>query len=286
MNGITVLDIYKKIAQELTGVYSEEEIKSLQRLIFDKSLKIPYHQIFLNPNSIVSYSDNKIIIGMLDQLKEGKPIQYILGETEFFGLTIKVTHDVLIPRPETEELVDLILKFVPKQPLRILDIGTGSGCIAIALAKSLMESNVYGIDISEKALFVANENAILNGVHVDFSKGDILNPNEKIVGGLFDIIVSNPPYVRNSEKSLMKTNVLDYEPHLALFVNDDNPLLFYKTIAQRANELFKHGGIVFCEINEAFGNEITNVFLENNFMNVKIHRDINGKNRFISAING
>ena len=286
MNEISVIDLYKKIAQELTGCFANEEIKSLQRIIIEKKLKIAYHQIFLNPNNTVNSSDTKIINEIIEQLKSGRPIQYILGEIEFFGLTIKITPDVLIPRPETEELVDLIIKSTNKKRLTILDIGTGSGCIAIALAKNLPESNVYGIDVSEEALSVAIQNAISNGANIDFSQVNFLNSNEKVDGGLFDLIVSNPPYVRYSETNLMKTNVLDYEPHLALFVNDNNPLLFYKVIAKRANELLKLGGTVFCEINEAFGMATVAVFIDNNFENVKIHKDINGKDRFISAVYG
>jgi release factor glutamine methyltransferase len=272
--------------KELSNFFSDEEVKSLQRMIFEKVLSIPYHKIFLTPADKIRSADIKTIKDIIQQLESGKPIQYIIGETEFYGLTIKVNTDVLIPRPETEELVDLILKSKSNKPLRILDMGTGSGCIAIALAKNLTESMVLGVDISDTALVIAKENARLNNVNVRFELVDILNINEKLNGDKFDLIVSNPPYVRQSESGLMKNNVLGYEPHIALFVDDENPLIFYNAIVQKAGELLKPNGKIYCEINEAFGKELVELFSDYKLLDINIHKDINNKYRFISASYG
>ncbi len=283
MDDIRVIDVHTMIAKELYGYFPDEEIKALQRVIFEKTIKLPYHLIFINREDRIKSTELDIIYNIIGQLKSGTPIQYILGETDFFGLTIKVNRDVLIPRPETEELVDLVLKSTPDQPLKILDIGTGSGCIAISLAKNHPDFQVYGMDISGKAITLADENAHLNGVNVNFFQSDILNLSEKVLAAPFDIIVSNPPYVRESESLLMQPNVLDYEPHQAIFVKDTDPFIFYIAISQKAGELLVPGGRLFCEINEAFGSPISAIFKENNFVEVRIYKDINGKDRIISA---
>jgi release factor glutamine methyltransferase len=191
---------------------------------------------------------------------------------------------VLIPRQETEELVDWIIKSTGYNPKSILDIGTGSGCIAISLAANLEKSQVTAIDISPSALILAKKNAIRNSVNVDFHATDILNLNNPIPNAPFDIIVSNPPYVRESEKALMKANVLDHEPKTALFVEDSNPFIFYITIAKIANVILKPRGEVYCEINEAFGKELYHLFDQNEFKEVEIRKDLNGKDRMLKAI--
>jgi release factor glutamine methyltransferase len=214
---------------------------------------------------------------IITDLKTKKPLQYILGETVFYGFKLKVNKYSLIPRPETEELVDWILK---EDFSTAIDLGTGSGCIAIALAK-YSDKNISAIDISDKALEVAKENAILNKVEVHFSQQDIFKI-EKLPK--VDLIVSNPPYVLNSEKLKMKQNILDYEPHIALFVPDENPLVFYKKIANLASESLTVGGKLFFEINEQFSSTLIEFLSLNGFVDIKLKKDINDKYRMIKAI--
>ncbi|NVO09643.1 MAG: peptide chain release factor N(5)-glutamine methyltransferase [Bacteroidales bacterium] len=280
----SALSLFHEVAFLLRDEFPSQEIQSLQKIIFEKKLGLPLHKIYLNPSVIINPQDAEIIIDIVSQLKLQKPIQYILGEADFFGLIFTVTPDVLIPRQETEELVDWIIKSTGQNPNSILDIGTGSGCIAISLAVNLEKSQFTAIDISPSALAVAQKNACKNGVLVDFHARDILNFSSSIPNTPFDIIVSNPPYIRESEKFLMKANVLDHEPNTALFVHDNNPLIFYSTIAKRANELLKSGGAIYCEINEAFGKELFQLFSHNGFKEVEIRKDLNGKDRMLKAI--
>lgn len=284
MKNYSVLSLFHEVAFLLKNEFPSQEIQSLQKIIFEKKLGLPLHRIYLNPSAIINPQDAEIIIDIVSQLKLQKPIQYILGEADFFGLIFTVTPDVLIPRQETEELVDWIIKSTGQSPNSILDIGTGSGCIAISLAANLEKSQVTAIDISPSALDLAKKNASRNSVLVDFYAIDILDLNNSIPSSPFDIIVSNPPYVRESEKSLMKVNVLDYEPSIALFVDDNDPLIFYSTIAKRANELLKPRGVIYCEINEAFGKELFQVFSQNGFKEVEIRKDLNGRERMLKAI--
>lgn len=233
----------------------------------------------------------------LSRINANEPIQYIIGETTFFGRKFLVNSSVLIPRPETEELIENILKNLEakQKDLHILDIGTGSGCIAVTLAKELPNSEVWAFDISDVALETAQKNAVLNQVKVNFEKQDILqyliennenykqqtaNPKPKIE---FDIIASNPPYVTKAEAAQMRKNVIEYEPHLALFVEDNNPLIFYAAIAKFAQKNLKKGGIVALEINEALGESTAKVFQNHGFVNVRIVKDIFKKDRFVLA---
>ena len=233
-----------------------------------------------------------------------EPLQYILGETEFYSLPIKVNPSVLIPRPETEELVELVIRTVlaisetspphiaDRPPLRILDIGTGSGCIAITLAKHIPDAKVTAIDISETALQTAKENARLNNVNIRFIHADILNTPitgfntptaAELIDVDFDIIVSNPPYVTSEEKVLMNENVLNYEPHGALFVPNDEPLIFYKAITGFALQKLSPEGFLFFEINAKYDIETSEMLHKKGFVQIEIIRDLSGKNRFISA---
>jgi len=284
MENFTALSLYHKVAEQLKENFPSHEIQSLQRLIFEKKLGLSLSKIYLNPTTPIKIEDVEEILKIVSLLKLQKPIQYILGEADFFGLILKVTPDVLIPRQETEELVDWITKSKHAENPSILDIGTGSGCIAISLAKSIRNVKVTAIDISANALAVAKENAIINNVSVDFLEVDILNPTCIIQNQPFDIIVSNPPYVRDLEKALMNANVLDHEPHTALFVNDSDPLLFYRAIAVRSKELLNKTGIVFCETNEALGNETRQLFIREGYCDVELKKDLNGKDRMIKAI--
>ncbi len=283
MEGFTAFSLFKEISNLLSDAFPEQEIQSLQKLIFEKKLGLQLHDIYLNPNLKISEVDSDSILVIVSDLKLNKPIQYILGEADFFGLIFKVTEDVLIPRPETEELVDWIIKSVDNNPLSILDIGTGSGCIAVSLASNLPKAKVTAIDISKSALNIAEFNALANKVDVDFYLIDFFDSNQIIPNYPFDIVVSNPPYVRESEKKLMKPNVLDHEPHTALFVSDTDPLIFYREIAQKSLKLLKSGGKVYCELNESLGDETYLVFAEFGYTKIEVRKDLNGKSRMIKA---
>ena len=216
-----------------------------------------------------------------EKLKSGMPIQYILGHGPFYGRDFLVTKDTLIPRNETEELVHLIIKENPKPKLRILDIGTGTGCIPITLALEMNSPEVFAIDISEKALEVASENAENLHAKVDFSKCDILKEMPQIKD--LDILVSNPPYIPLEEKGLMHPNVLDYEPDLALFVSDEDPLIFYRTIAEKGKSLLQPFGKIYFEINERFGNDVVKLLNSLGYQHTRILKDLNGKDRIVAA---
>lgn len=216
-----------------------------------------------------------------EKLKSGMPIQYILGHGPFYGRDFLVTADTLIPRNETEELVHLIIKENPQPNLKILDVGTGTGCIPISLSLELKSPEVIAIDISEKALEVASENAENLHSKVDFSKCDILKempPVEEL-----DILVSNPPYIPIEEKGQMHNNVLDYEPELALFVSDEDPLIFYRTISEKGKKLLKPTGKIYFEINERFGKAVVELLLTQGYQNVRIIKDLNGKDRMVAG---
>ncbi|TFF35685.1 peptide chain release factor N(5)-glutamine methyltransferase [Mucilaginibacter psychrotolerans] len=227
---------------------------------------------------------------ILAELKTGKPVQYILGSTEFYGLTFLVNPAVLIPRPETEELVEWTLETVgslqlaagiEETPLRILDIGTGSGCIAISLKKNLPDAALTALDISADALQTAKQNAVINEVDVEFIQTDILNQSPLTTH--YSLIISNPPYVTLQDKTLMHANVTDFEPHTALFVPEDNPLLFYDAIADFARNNLLPGGLLFFEINEAFGQETVELLANKGFINIELRKDMSGRDRMIKA---
>lgn len=216
----------------------------------------------------------------LNELSENRPIQYVLGETQFCGFQLKVDERVLIPRPETEELVGWVVSSLPQGGM-VLDIGTGSGCIAIAVSKLLRNAQVVAYDISEKALVLAAENALINNAKVEFCRVDILNPPATTEE--FDAIVSNPPYVLFSEQKTMTHNVLDYEPHGALFVPDENPLLFYRAIINFAKNHLRQGGCLFFEINRAFSQQMKDLLLHEGFSGVSLRQDMFGNDRMIKA---
>lgn len=268
------------IKEKLTGLYPAEEIDGFVRIIINHQLGLSFTDMILQKNSIIKEEERKKIKDITARLKKYEPIQYILGETEFCDLNLHVAPGVLIPRPETEELIDWVLKSDMSGKSKIIDIGTGSGCIALAIKKRLPEADVSGIDISEKALRIAQKNAGKNNLSVDFKKTDILNW-EKRQWNAFNVVISNPPYVCESEKKQMQTNVLDYEPGLALFVNDDDPLLFYRTIAKFAKQYLTKNGFLFFEINENLGKETKILLTHLGFGDVELRKDIEGKNRMI-----
>ncbi|MCY1723440.1 peptide chain release factor N(5)-glutamine methyltransferase [Prolixibacteraceae bacterium Z1-6] len=270
------------IKTELGPHYPETEVDGFIRIIFGAVLSMNYTQIILEKDKVLSETDFNTIKGIVGALKTHQPIQYILGETEFYDLNIKVNPAVLIPRPETEELVSWICNSGIKPGARILDIGTGSGCIAMALKNELKQVEVTGVDISEKALETAKENAIRNNLKVEFAAADILNWGN-YNWQKYDLIVSNPPYVRECEKKQMDANVLDYEPEGALFVADEDPLVFYKTIAEFALDKLYPGGWLFFEINEFLGDEMVDLLKSLGYIAIELKTDINGKKRMLAG---
>lgn len=269
---------------ELDALFSSEEVDSFFYLLSEAYYKVSRLDLAMDIN--LEVENQSLILEALEKLKAQKPIQYILGETEFFGLNFKVNDSTLIPRPETEELVSWVLKMKGEsENINVLDIGTGSGCIAISIAKHLEKANVHALDVSEKALEVAEQNAKNNGVAVNFVNKDILEISNKRLENQnqFDIIVSNPPYVRHLEKTMMHANVLDNEPHLALFVDDANPLIFYKAITEFAVKNLKSGGALFFEINEYLGPEMIRLLESNNFKNIQLKQDFFKKDRMIKG---
>ena len=277
--------LFNHLISEITSVYEENEAKSIVYLLLEHYLNLSKTDILLDNFVNQPFDFQDIII----RLKAQEPVQYIIGETEFYGRKFKVTPDTLIPRPETEELVQLVVSSWPlavgsvaQSPISVLDLGTGSGCIAISLACELPNAQVYAYDISEKVLKIAKENANRNNVNVIFEQLDILNfPPSSFLP--FSIIVSNPPYVMNAEKSEMEQNVLDYEPHLALFVEDSNPLIFYKAIAEFAFKNLIINGLCIVEINQAFGLETAELFWNQGFRYVEVVKDMFGKDRMVKA---
>ncbi len=283
ISNYSIKKIISEIKSELNNQYPNTEIESFISLIFEFLFNYSRAQIHLYQDVLISPENHLEIKKIVGSLKNWEPIQYIIGFANFYGLKFKVNSNVLIPRQETEELVDWIIRENKKKTLNILDVGTGSGCIAISLAKNLTGSNVTAYDVSEEAIVLAKKNAEINSTKVDFTIVDILNEN-KWPDSKFDIIVSNPPYVTNSEKYLMQKNVLDYEPPLALFVQDNNPLLFYKKITGFATKHLNKEGKLYFEINESYGKEAVEILKKNTFNDLIIKKDLNGKDRMIRGI--
>ena len=293
--------------QALLSIYDLGEAESFFYLILEEKQQLKRIDLALNPDLTFSNAEIQLWNSILEQLQKEIPIQYLLGKTSFYGLDFEVNENVLIPRPETEELVEWIIqsqkvevrsgklemgsgklgeeqsaKLEREQQIRkinILDIGTGSGCIAIALSKNLPNAEVFAVDVSEKALATAEKNAIINEVNVTFLKKNILETDD--LEQQFDLIVSNPPYVRELEKKEIKKNVLDNEPHLALFVDDNDALVFYRKIAELAQKNLSPKGQLFYEINQYLGKEMMELLEKMNFQNIELRQDIYGNDRMI-----
>jgi len=287
---MTVKEAKIYIRKELFDFYLKNEIESFTKIIFSDIYHLSSVDVLMKENDSLPEKANRSLIDIVKRLKTYEPLQYIIGFTEFYELKFKVTPDVLIPRPETEELLDLIVKeykdpagFINPQGLKILDIGTGSGCIAVSLAKNLPSTNNFALDVSEKTLEIAKCNASDNNADVTFIQEDILSRKPIFENEKFDIIVSNPPYVTVSEKENMQKNVLDYEPELALFVEDENPLIFYDAIAHFAKQHLSENGSLYFEINEHYGPAIKALLLSFGFSGVEVVKDINGKNRIVKT---
>ena len=278
---MVIHEVIKMIQDDLSPLYSREEVKSFTSILFEHIIGLSRLKVHLNHQERIPDAKLTEFEEIIDRLKNYEPIQYIIGETEFYGLRFKVSPAVLIPRPETEELVDWVLKDYQNSRLNILDIGSGSGCIPIALAENLTHSTAEGWDISEEALTIARENAANNNVKVHFENLDILKWQTYQTQKMYDIIVSNPPYVTLSDKQSMLPNVTEYEPHLALFVPEEDPLVFYRKISDFALCHLRPGGRLYFEINEKLGDDLA-ILLENkSFKEVILRKDINGRDRMI-----
>jgi release factor glutamine methyltransferase len=278
----TIKDIRFYLSRELAGIYNEPEIRVLADILIKTVTGTTKLHDLYDKNYVITEKQAEKFWGIAEDLKTGRPIQYIIGETTFYNCAIKVNNSTLIPRSETEELVDLIIKENRDYKGEIIDIGSGSGCIAIALAVNLPSARVIGVEISDDAITIARENAVSNKANVSFVKGDIFSIDGEMLSKA-GIIVSNPPYVRNSEKSQMNKNVIDFEPHLALFVSDSDPLIYYKAILKLANIILLPAGYLYFEINEAMGKPLVELFKAFDYAHIEIVLDINDKERIIKG---
>ncbi len=274
-------ELFNDLVRQINLNEDKGEIQSIVYLILEKELGLT--KVNILAGELINLPDSSVFNKYLSRINNQEPIQYIIGEELFYGRKFKVNPSVLIPRPETELLVDKIKSFAHQyksKTLRILDIGTGSGCIAISLALEIPRSIVTAVDISEDALNYAQKNAALLQANVNFLKLDILNEEIK---SQFDLIVSNPPYISKEEKNAMRKNVLDYEPHLALFAPGSDPLVFYKEIALKGKKALAGGGSLWLELNEHFGEEVKTILEKIGYKNIQLFKDLDNKNRIAVA---
>jgi release factor glutamine methyltransferase len=281
MQMINSKTLFHQLQKKITLAEDQEEIKSILYLLFEKEFGLSRTEILAEKE--IKAIDTIALEKQIERINIHEPIQYILGEADFFGRKFKVDSSVLIPRPETELLIHLIKEEKLNSP-SILDIGTGSGCIAISLALEIPSATLHALDISEDAVSIAKENAVRLNANVDFIQLDIVNQLPLFKN--LDMIVSNPPYVTEKEKAAINKNVLDFEPHLALFVTDNDPLQFYQVIAEKSKQLLKPNGKIFVEINYQFGKEVAELFRDHGFEFVEIIKDMEGKDRVIKAVLG
>lgn len=275
--------LYQFYIEKLQTIYNIDESKAITNNVFEELLLVKPHQIKILNIDISDEEENNLLT-ILDRLLSHEPIQYILGKAWFYGNKFLINKHTLIPRSETEELVELVIKTLNhsnfKTP-KILDIGTGSGCIAISLKLAIENSNVFALENSQEALLIAKQNAKELNADINFIEDDILNIANPLTNQLFDVIVSNPPYILQKEKVEMETNVLNFEPHEALFVNNNEPLLFYEDIANYALQYLKPNGFLFFETNQQYGNQTTAMLQDKGFLDIKLLQDINGNDRMI-----
>lgn len=281
----TVGEVFRAYRKALRNLYDQKESDAIALMATETVCRMSRAKIKAFPETVLTAIEQEKLIDMLNELKTGKPVQYILGETEFYGLTFKVNSSVLIPRPETEELVGWAISSASTlSPATgsILDIGTGSGCIAVSLKKNLPGYSVSAMDVSPGALQTARENAKRNETEINFIKADILQPG-LLPGEKYSAIISNPPYVTLEDKMLMHQNVVEFEPHTALFVPEDDPLIFYKAIADFAQSHLTTGGLLFFEINENYGDELVELLTEKSYKEIELRKDMYLRNRMLLA---
>ena len=279
---IILSDIQKQYQSGLSGYYADEEIRQIFFLTSEYLLNYSKIDTFLKGNEPISAENAEKYQGILERLKNWEPVQYIFGHAWFYGLNFKVDNRVLIPRQETEELVQWIICSEAGDGYDLLDIGTGSGCIAVALAVNKPQARVSACDVSPDALDVARNNALIHQIPVNFFTWDMLDDFVSLPSK-YRVMVSNPPYVRQQEKIMMKKNVLDYEPGLALFVPDQDPLLYYRRIVLAARKFLLDGGVLYLEINELFPAEMVKLLKDAGFYGIEVRKDINGKSRMVRA---
>jgi release factor glutamine methyltransferase len=275
-------DLFRDLRKRITLSQEASETDSMLYLILERILDITRSDIIAQKAISLTSLEASTLDSVIDRLNKNEPVQYILGKAHFFGHEFQVNPSVLIPRPETELLVEEVLKRTSNMPGKILDIGTGSGCIAITLAKKLPQKTVIAFDISDAALQTGAVNARTLDVTVDFQHVNILK--DEIPYRELEFIVSNPPYVALSEMESMNSNVIDHEPHLALFVTDNDPLIFYKTIAEKGMRALKPEGRIVVEINERFGKEVCDIFIQAGFTGTHVIKDLQNKDRIVSVI--
>ena len=275
-------ETYLHLINHLKANYDERERHSIALLLLE-TLELSNLSVSLTPSAVISNQQLTLLKDKLNEVKSGKPVQYVLGRTEFYSLPFIVNGHVLIPRNETEEMVDMIIKENKIICPAILDMGTGSGCIAISLGHNIKNARVFAMDISEEAIKVAQTNSILNKTSVIFVHDDILRPSSRWENEVFDIIVSNPPYVLPEDVAYMKNNVLNYEPLKALMADSSDPLLFYRRIFEFSEKHLRTNGHIYCEINERLGRETEELARSYGFSNVQVIRDINGKERIFKG---
>lgn len=281
---MTLKECITNIIRQLQPTYSENEARWMARVIFEQLKGYTQVDLIIHADDTVSDFILTKINNVISRLLDHEPIQYIFGETKFYGITLKVNRNVLIPRPETEELVDMIVSDADnREDLRVADICTGSGCIAIALARNLKFPIITAVDISEPALEVARQNALMTKTNITFRRLDALNLPPVDPSARLDIVVSNPPYIGEAERTSMEKNVLDYEPQQALFVPDSNPLLFYKAISLWAMQQLKPGGKIYFELNPFHANDLTKWMTANGWDNVTLIPDMQKLTRFLTA---
>ena len=282
---MTITEGYHYISRELLSIYDQREAENIANLMIENITGFKKLDRVINKATQLTSSQEVILHQYTALLLQHQPVQYVLHEAWFYGMKLYVDEHVLIPRTETEELVEWMLKDAEtnKQPINILDIGTGSGCIPIALKKNMPAAEVWAVDISNEALLVAQRNADTQQTSITFQQADILNKPYPSVLPTFDVIVSNPPYIPLSDKKAMHPNVLQHEPHLALFVANEDPFLFYNAIVDFAQSLLNPGGSLYFEIHEAMGEEVKQQLTQKGFINVQVKKDMQGKDRMVKA---
>ena len=289
---MTIEEARKKIVGSIVHIYDKNEANNIADLLMENITRLPRAERILKKNETLSLSQKNSLSQFIGRLQNHEPVQYIINEAWFAGMKFYIDKNVLIPRPETEELIDWVIKEFRIQDLpvdsqskefRIIDVGTGSGCIAIALKKKLPHAEVWACDVSEEALNVARINADSLNATVDFVPLDFLDKEQRKQLPHIDIVVSNPPYVPQKDKSEMKKIVIDHEPAIALFAPDEEPLIFYSAIADFGKEKLNHGGSVYVEIHEEFGEQVKNLFHSKGYSSVELKKDLQGKNRMIKV---
>ncbi|MGV3539701.1 MAG: peptide chain release factor N(5)-glutamine methyltransferase [Rufibacter sp.] len=281
----TIRTVLERLAQQLEQVYEQPEARTMAEWVLEHFLKETRFELMQKRAEEAPVGLESHVQKALERLLQHEPLQYVLGQAHFYGREFKVTPAVLIPRPETEELVQLVIKTYQHQPqVKLLDIGTGSGCIPITLAAELPQAEVCGLDVSSEALEIARQNAEKLGQNVTWLQQDILQEIPALPPNSLDVVISNPPYVLESEKELMRENVLSFEPHLALFVPNEDPLLFYRRIAQLAQQLLKKGGRLFFEINEQYAQETMAMLQNQGYKDMKVRTDLRGKERIVDTL--